>query len=368
LSAALNTIWSRQDRQGVKKTIEITYESPTISHSFGDETRPIHAFLDWARRLGVTVEWQLDGFGMVTLDCSKRVPSAPPAVCGPVADVINKMASQAQRVEIKCGGSPLHHTWRHLLSFPKADELSIEEDFDNPPIDRTIKSIPTWLLEVGQDGNNVRLPAIDTFWGELGLSVDGRAHLPARPRTLTRLLGSLRHLTFVELSSASLPIVYECVSCTSVDKLDRVVLHVGPRMSALPEHISQKLPAVKYLSVEVSDAVMHDDVWRVVEGADALSIVGFVRQLRPHEAELRLGIHDDALASHDYGGIGGDELDEAIVEYGTTWTEALGFQCFQQVMETQHLTHASASCHTIEGEFGEPEFSHADLHLVFVAK
>ncbi|CEM14563.1 unnamed protein product [Vitrella brassicaformis CCMP3155] len=151
LSEALNTNWCRQDMRGVQKTIGLDCGEATVSHSFADEARPLHTFLCWARGLGVGVEWR--GF-VFKLDCSKRVPSAPPAVHGPVADAVKELASQAGLVVIKCGGTSLHHTWRHLLSFPKADELSIEEDFDNPPIDRTIKSIPTWLLEVGQDGNN----------------------------------------------------------------------------------------------------------------------------------------------------------------------------------------------------------------------
>ncbi|CEM27210.1 unnamed protein product [Vitrella brassicaformis CCMP3155] len=196
LQKALDTPGAkRRTEVGVKKTIEFEYD-PSISCTFSDETRPLHTFLTWAGGVRVSIEWL---GGKVRMDCSKAVSSsmAPPAVRGPVADVVKQMASQAAIVDLYLGGSRLHDSWKDL-HFPAADLLQIVGTADPQEV---IESIPKWLLEVDEDGNNVCFPKIDYLDISMGrVGDDGPPaeawHLPAAPNALSTLLGSLRMFDF----------------------------------------------------------------------------------------------------------------------------------------------------------------------------
>ena len=85
---------------GVQKTIQLLFTNPAISHTFGNHTRPLHEFLTWARKLGVSVECRLKDpqSAPLTVDCSEEVSSASPAVTGPVAEVVQQLATQADKV------------------------------------------------------------------------------------------------------------------------------------------------------------------------------------------------------------------------------------------------------------------------------
>mmetsp|Transcript_4990 Transcript_4990/g.11654 ORF Transcript_4990/g.11654 Transcript_4990/m.11654 type:complete len:159 (-) Transcript_4990:210-686(-) len=155
----------------------------------------------------------------------------------------------------------------------------------------------------------------------------------------------------------------------SVGKLDELALSVGPYVRALPERFSQKVPAVARLTVEVSDdAVTRDGRYTVVERVDALPIMRFVHRLQPHEADIGVDVYDDELASHDYGDLEEDELERAIVEHGTTCARALGFECYEEVVDTYYLTGAEVFCDTTEGDDGEPEIFYARFRLQLAAR
>jgi len=124
LQRSLENFWSKPEMQGVKKTIEFVYDCP-INHNFGDLTRPLPDFLAWARRVGATVEWQLNYGKCMRVDCSKEASTVFPAVRGPVADVVNQVAKQAEEVWLFCGGTPLDESWKDVLNFPNVTQLWI---------------------------------------------------------------------------------------------------------------------------------------------------------------------------------------------------------------------------------------------------
>ncbi|CEM25664.1 unnamed protein product [Vitrella brassicaformis CCMP3155] len=117
LQRSLDTHWSKEDMRD-----EFVFDCP-IDHNFGDLTRPLHTFLEWARRVGATVEWR--SVACVTVDCSKEPSTVFPAVRGPVADVVNQLAKQAEEVLLMCGGTPLDESWKDVLNFPNVTQLWI---------------------------------------------------------------------------------------------------------------------------------------------------------------------------------------------------------------------------------------------------
>jgi len=157
LQQALDTIWGREDMQGVQKTIQLLFTSPTISHTFDDHTRPLHKFLTWARKLGVSVEWRPlaelplveddDDEPSMRVDCREEVSSASPAV-------VQQLAQQATKVDLYCGGTPLHESRKSLLTFPNAKTLYIDAP-DDTPVQKGLDGIPPFVLETDkEDGNN----------------------------------------------------------------------------------------------------------------------------------------------------------------------------------------------------------------------
>ncbi|CEM13214.1 unnamed protein product [Vitrella brassicaformis CCMP3155] len=157
LQQALETIWGREDMQGVQKTIQLLFTSPTISHTFDDHTRPLHKFLTWARKLGVSVEWRPlaelplveddDDEPSMRVDCREEVSSASPAV-------VQQLAQQATKVDLYCGGTPLHESRKSLLTFPNAKTLYIDAP-DDTPVQKGLDGIPPFVLETDkEDGNN----------------------------------------------------------------------------------------------------------------------------------------------------------------------------------------------------------------------
>ncbi|CEM13216.1 unnamed protein product [Vitrella brassicaformis CCMP3155] len=233
LQQALDTIWGREDMQGVQKTIQLLFYYPTISHTVGDHTRPLHTLLAWARKLGVSVECRLkrhplhkDDEPSMRVDCSEEVSSASPAVADLVADVVQQLAPQATKVDLRCGGTPLHESWKSLPTFPNAKTLYIDA-----PQKLLANSISPFVLEIDQkDGNDKRFPAVEHLdiglrRLSLGPNTDTLlASLGDPTSPLTTLLGSLRRVRSVTFrSSFSLAAVAQCVACLRVDKLDEAL-------------------------------------------------------------------------------------------------------------------------------------------------
>ncbi|CEM09964.1 unnamed protein product [Vitrella brassicaformis CCMP3155] len=392
LQKALDTHWGKEENRGVKKTIEFQYDNPTISCTFGDETRPLHTFLTWARRVGVSIEWRHGGngtVGCIRMDCSKGASSsmAPPAVRGPVADVVKQMASQTEIVDLYLGGSRLHDSWKDLLHFPAADMLSIVDTADPQEV---IESIPKWLLEVDEAGNNVRLPKIDYLDTSMGFVGDEDAppaeawHLPAAPNALTTLLGSLRMVTSVCFNTSSLSAVCESLPHISVDKLDTLEVRVGSHLTALPAPTPQyTLPSVHRLVVSTNN----DVVWPAMSKAAALSCMRFASLTHAHKAEFEFHIASDQFDFYrDYGeleGGAGDEdedddedaaweremeLRRAMEQHGKGCMRALATECYEVVKGGYQLTDVDVGCDVEYSETTMQLVSYGRLQLKVLAK
>ncbi|CEM07062.1 unnamed protein product [Vitrella brassicaformis CCMP3155] len=386
LQKALDTHWGKEQNRCITKTIEFVYGSPTISTSFGDETHPLHDFLTWAGRVGVAIEWRLgkDFF----LECNKGASSSvgPPAVRGPVAGVVKDAASEAAMVHLYLGGTPLHRSWKDLLTFPDAGILLVDEGDSSS----TIESIPTWLLEVDDNGNNVRFPKIDYLDALLGFVADGDAppeeawHLPAAPNSLTTLLGSLRGVRLVEFTTSSLSTVCECLSHMSTDKLDVLEVCVGSHLTALPDPIPHyTLPAVHRLVVPIRCGM-----WAAVSKAAALSCMRLALLTHAHEAEFEFYVASDQFDFHrDYGELeGGDEAEDdedededaawererelcqAMEEHGKGCMRALATECYEVVKGGYQLTDVDVGCHVEHNETTMQLMSYGHLQLKVLAK
>ncbi|CEM36174.1 unnamed protein product [Vitrella brassicaformis CCMP3155] len=367
LQRSLDPHWSKPDMQGVVKTIELVYECP-VGHNLGDLTRPLPDFLAWARQVGATVEWRLNRGNSMTVDCSKEPSTVFPAVRGPVADVVNQLAKQAERVWLWCGGTPLDESWKDVLNFPNVRQLHIiqwMDDIDEQSVQSVSDSIPPFMTAVDEAGNNVCFPAVEHLESRLAYLFhfsqppEGAWHFPAGPNKLGTLLGSLRHVRSVEFSTSDLWVFSECLPLLPTERLDKLRLDFGHHVRALPDtYPPHTRPAVASLSFDGIDGIG-------LSKDEALLVTSVVTHVRPSKAHLSLPLDPSECQLGEEGA-----SDEEQIAHAEKELRALACECFERVMASYSLESLTVQCQVEEeGEEEEESFlGSCVLTLDLVAK
>ncbi|CEM09216.1 unnamed protein product [Vitrella brassicaformis CCMP3155] len=366
LQRSLDAQWSKPEMQGVKKTIEFVYGCP-IDHNLGDLTRPLRDFLAWARRVSATVEWRSGA--CVTVDCSTEPLSAtaPIAVRGPVADAVKEVAQKANRMWLFCGGyrTPLDESWKDVLNFPNVTQLWIRQcvhDDHRQSAEIVSDSIPPFMTEVDEDGNNVCFPRIEHLDLTLAYILgshppEGAWHFSAGPNKLSTLLGSLRHVGSVQFRTSDLSVLSECLPLLPTERIDEVSVVFCDNLRALPDACQPLTrPAVTSLWSDDDDLID-------LSKDQALSVMSVVTHVRPSKAHLSLHLLTSEFELDEEGA-----SDEEQIAHAEQELRALACECFERVMASYSLDSLTIQCDMIEDEWGESFLGFCVLTLDLVAK
>ncbi|CEM01695.1 unnamed protein product [Vitrella brassicaformis CCMP3155] len=227
LKDALRTHWSSTpEKRGVRKKLE--FVTPHLSIGVDYRQRRIRmadveAFRKWAVDVGCELEWELGGYGWVTLDCSSGAATVLPAPGGLYGDIATRLAANATIVVLDLGGAPLHESWRHKLICHNATTLEIDIK-RGASASEVVDSIPTWLSERKGDGQGATsrcFPAVEQL--TVRSSSLFLAELRAASSKLRPFLGRLTTLKRVDLDGvSSFAAASEPLSYFAVGELDEV--------------------------------------------------------------------------------------------------------------------------------------------------
>ncbi|CEM21475.1 unnamed protein product [Vitrella brassicaformis CCMP3155] len=338
LIEALDPHWSRHDMKGVPKKIQIRY-CMQIGTDFGKEVltrskgpNPISMpdFIAWAGRLGCHIDWtpwfMEDTLYDVSLECSNKVPTAPPAVRGPIADVVRTLTNKSHAVQLSIGGTALDVSWKDKLVFPRAKNLRMYQFGESIPVAEAIKSIPDWLIETEEDGSNAHMPAMETFFGTIGFIFSHQtshrpsADLPAAPNKLSQLIGGFRRLRAVLLVSSSLNTILDFVSYMKAPHVDEVECELAAHVTELPETLptDKVFPSVQRFGLRS---------FRAISRSCALSCARLIAAIAAAEATFEVWIEQN-------------EFQDGPRDVGM---RALCYECIEVVQGVYDVTHTRSS-------------------------